>query len=65
MDCKAVALQKLVNSCWILVQSVHSPSTNGDLDRAAGGQKEQIDPSSGSVDEAIGAGSMACGLVNA
>jgi len=65
MDCKAVALQKLINSCWILVQSVHSPSTNGDLYRATGGQKGQVDPSSGSVDEVIGAGSMTRGLVNA
>ena len=65
MDCKVVALQKLINSCWILVQNVHSPNTNEDLDRAAGGQKEQVDPSSGNVDEAIGAGSMARGLVNA
>jgi len=58
MDCKAVALQKLVNACWIIVWSIHSPSTNGDLDRAAGRQKEQVDPSSSGVDEAVEAESV-------
>ena len=65
MGSKAVALQKLINSCWIFVRNFHSPSTNRDLDRTAGGQKEEVDPSSGSVDEAVEAESTTRVLVNA
>lgn len=43
----------------------HRLGTNGVLDRTAGGQKEQADPSSGSFDETVEAESMARALVNA
>jgi len=52
IDCKAVALQGLINPCWTIVGCIHLPSTNGDLDRTTG-RKEQVDPPGGSVDEAF------------
>jgi len=65
MDCKAVALQELINPGQTIAQSVHSPGTNGDLDWAAGRQEEQVDPSGSSVDEAVGAESVTRTLPNA
>ena len=42
MDCRAIAPQKLTNSCWILVRSVHTPGTNGDPDQASGDRRNKL-----------------------